>query len=108
MIKKYKMDFIDIYIEEINESILQSSKYLGSAQFCTINDIINTKKNTLFQKIVNYFLECNESLDLPCLYAILNDHLFCRSSYGLSLINIIHLKQNLETHYKYIVNKNKC
>jgi hypothetical protein len=102
------MDFIDIYIEEINDYILQSSKYLGTDKFCPINDIINTKKNQLFQKIVNYFLECNESLDLPSLYAILNDHLFCRSSYGLALINIIHLKQNLENHYKYIVNKNKC
>jgi hypothetical protein len=99
------MDFIDNYIEEINESILQSSKYLGTDKFCPINDIINTKKNKLFQKIVNYFLECNESLDLPSLYSILNDQLFCSANYGLALINIIRLKRNLENHYKYVVIK---
>ena len=99
------MDFIDKYIEEINESILQSSKYLGTDKFCSINDIVNAKKNKLFQKIVNYFLEYDECLSLQSLYAILNDQLFCHSSYGLALINIIHLKQNLENHYKYVVNK---
>ena len=101
------MDFIDKYVEEINESILYYSKILGTNEIVDVMNTINSKKNKLFQEIVKYFLEFNDTISLPSLYAILDDYIFHSSGSFLELINIILLKSRLQHHYNIIEITNK-